>query len=145
MRVWIVRPSVSPRVPDCYHGMRPPTSTAMSSSESEGLHNTDVLLRARTRSNARRGTPRVPRHVPRVQGHKKAVPAAPKPGDRALMTPQQKKVRSQTPWAQGSRARLNVHTDHRHRAIRPQDADSKAMQLKAAAKAGAPAAAPAKK
>ena len=47
--------------------------------------------------------------------HKKAVPAAPKPGDRSLMTPAQKK-----------------------------DADAKAMADKAAKKAGEPAAAPKK-
>ncbi len=45
-----------------------------------------------------------------MQGHKKAVPAAPKPGDRSLMTPAQKK-----------------------------EADAKAMAEKAAAKAAAAA------
>jgi hypothetical protein len=49
--------------------------------------------------------------TPPLQAHKKSVPAAPKPGDRALMTPAQKK-----------------------------DADNKAMKDKADAKAAAAAA-----
>jgi hypothetical protein len=56
-------------------------------------------------------TPSTPHPIPPLQAHKKSVPAAPKPGDRALMTPAQKK-----------------------------DADNKAMKDKADAKAAAAAA-----